>query len=107
MACDEISMARPTVLAERGDLPSRATVLIMCVPAPVDKRFAVAGPLLAAAQICTHSIVVDYIPPGHNGSFLKNIKGMFGKRTDHTDLHASREYQSAKKDASHTKSTLV
>jgi hypothetical protein len=40
-------------------------------------------------------------------SFLKNIKGMFGRRTDHADLHTSREYQSAKNDASHTKFTLV
>ena len=82
VACYEISMARPTVLAERGDLPSRTTVFVVSVPAPIDPWFAVAGPLLAVAQICPQSIVVDYIPPGHNDSFLKNIKGMFGRRTD-------------------------
>ena len=104
---DEISMARPTILAERGDLPSSTTVLVMGVPAHIDKGLAVTGPLLAVAQICCKSIVVDYIPPGHSDSFLKNIKGMFGRRTDHSDPYASREYQSMKKDASQTKSTLV
>lgn len=107
VACDEIWMALLAFIAERGDLPSGTAVLVMGIPAHVDHRLAVAGPLFAVVQICDQSIMVDCIPLGHVDSFLKNIKGMFGKRTDHSDPYASREYQSAKNDASHTKFTLV
>ena len=75
-------MARPTVLTERGDFPSRATVFVMGVPAHIDPWFAIAGPLFAVVQICRKSIMIDDVPLSHNGSFLKNIKGMFGRRTD-------------------------
>lgn len=107
VACDEIWMARLTVLAERGDLPSGTTVLVMGVPAHMDQWLAVADPLFAVVQICHQTIMVDGVELGHDGSFLKNIKGMVGKRTDHSDPYASQEYQSMKKDASHTKSTLL
>ena len=73
VARDEISMARPTVLTERGDFPSRATVFVMGVPAHIDPWFAVAGPLFAVVQICRKSIMIDDVPLSHNGSFLKNF----------------------------------
>ena len=73
VARDEIWMARPTVLAERGDLPSGATVLVMGIPAYVDHRLAVTGPLLAVVQICHQTIGVDCVVLGHVGSFLKNL----------------------------------
>lgn len=107
VACDEIWMARLTVPTERGDLPSGTTVLVMSVPAHMDHRFADTAPLFAVVQICCQTIRVDGVVLGHDGSFLKNIKGMFGRRTDHSDPYTSREYQSAKNDASHTKFTLV
>lgn len=107
VACDEIWMARLTVLAERGDFPSGTTVLVVGVPAPMDQWLAVADPLFTVVQICRQTIMVDGVVLGHHGSFfLKNIKGMFGRRTNHTDLYVSREYQ-LKKDASNTKSALV
>ena len=107
VACDEIWMARLTVLTERGDLPPGAPMLVMSIPAHVDHRLADTAPLFAVVQICHQSIMVDCVVLGHVGSFLKNIKGMFGRRTDHSDPYVSREYQSAKKDASITKSALV
>lgn len=100
-------MALLAFTAERGDLPSGTTVLVMGVPAYMDHRIAVAGPPFAGGQIWHQSIMIDGVVLGHDGSFLKNIKGMFGRRTNHTDLYVSREYQSLKKDASHTKFTLV
>ena len=69
MARDEKSMARIAILAERGDLPSGATVIVVGVPAPIDPWFAVAGPLLAVAQICRNSIMIDDVPLSHNGPF--------------------------------------
>ena len=65
VACDEISMARLTVLTERGDLPPATTVLVMCVPAHMNHRLAVAGPLLAVVQICHQTIGVDCVVLGH------------------------------------------
>lgn len=95
MACDEIRMALLAFIAERRDLPSGTTVLVMGVSAYMDHRLAVAGPPFAVVQIWRQTIMVDGIVLGHDGSFLKNIKGMFGRRTNHTDLYVSREYQSS------------
>lgn len=66
VACDEIWMARLTVLTERGDLPSGTTVLVMGVPAHMDHRLADAGPLVAVVQICRQTIMVDCIILGHD-----------------------------------------
>lgn len=87
-------MALLAFIAERGDLPSGTTVLVMGVSAYMDHRLAVADPPFTVGQIWHQSIIVDDVVLGHDGSFLKNIKGMFGRRTNHTDLYVSREYQS-------------
>ena len=75
VACDEIWMARTAVLTEGGDLPSRTTVLIMGVPAHVDHRLAVAGPLFAVVQICHQSIMVDCVVLGHVTFLSEKYKG--------------------------------
>ena len=68
-------MACLTVLTERGDLPSGTTVLVMGVPAHMDQWLAVADPTFAVGQICNQTIMVEGVILGHDGSFLKNIKG--------------------------------
>lgn len=75
VACDEIWMARPTVLTERGDLPSGTTVLVMGVPAHMDHRFADTAPLFAVVQICHQTIRVDGVILGHDWFLSEKYKG--------------------------------
>lgn len=88
-------MAHLAFITERGDLPSGTTMFVMGVPAHMDQWLAVADPPFAVVQICRQTIMINGVVLGHEDSFLKNIKGMFGRRTNHTDLYVSREYQSS------------